>query len=205
MSIILVRHGETPLNAARVMQPPTTALSQRGLEQAGQLAQRLQTMRPHALMSSDMPRAWQTAEQIATLTGLTIECSPLLRERNFGDLRGLPYDSLGFDPLNMDEAPSNGESKREFEQRVTQAFEVVLARRASLQGDIVVVTHGLWIKTMLDHLAQTFGQWEVPHRIGNTAVTILAQDPPHAPRLLNCTRHLDTAGMSEAGSSLSGG
>ena len=205
MSIILVRHGETPLNATRVMQPPSTGLSAKGLAQANRVAARLQSMNPHALISSDMPRAWQTAEQIALLTGLKPQSSPLLRERNFGDLRGLPYDGLGFDPLTMDEAPVNGESKLEFEQRVVQAFEEVLRLRASLHGDMVVVTHGLWIKAMLSHLCARFGGLEVPHRIGNTAVTVLSQDPPHLTILVNCTRHLEGSEWSEADSSLSGG
>lgn len=205
MSIILVRHGETPLNAARVMQPPSTGLSPKGLAQANRVAARLQSMNPHALISSDMPRAWQTAEQIATLTGLKPQSLSLLRERNFGDLRGLPYDSLGFDPLTMEEAPANGESRQEFEQRVVQAFEEVLRLRANLLGDIVVVTHGLWIKAMLSYLCSRFGGFEVPHRIGNTAVTVLSQDPPHLTMLVNCTRHLEGSEWSEADSSLSGG
>ena len=205
MSIILVRHGETPLNAARVMQPPSTGLSARGLAQANRVAARLHSMNPRGLISSDMPRAWQTAEQIASLTGLKPQSSPLLRERNFGDLRGLPYDSLGFDPLTMEEAPANGESKQAFEQRVVQAFEEILIRRAKLQGDLVVVTHGLWIKAMLSDLCSRFGGLEVPHRIGNTAVTVLSQDPPHLTGLVNCTRHLDGPEWSETGSSLSGG
>lgn len=205
MSIILVRHGETSLNAARVMQPPSTGLSARGRLQANRVATRLQSMDPKVLISSDMPRAWQTAEQIACQTGLAIEPWPMLRERNFGDLRGLSYDSLGFDPLTMVEAPANGESMREFEQRVVRAFEALLQHRASLEGNMVVVTHGLWIKAVLSYLGETFGGLEVPRKIGNTAMTILAIEPPHPASLVNCTRHLDGSDLSETSSSLSGG
>ena len=129
----------------------------------------------------------------------------MLRERNFGDLRGLSYDSLGYDPLTMEQAPTNGESKREFEQRVVDTFEALVKRRSSLMGDIVVVTHGLWIKAMLSHLSETFGALQVPQRVGNTALTILSKDPPYTARLINCTQHIDGSELSETTSSLSGG
>ena len=58
MAILLVRHGETALNAARVMQPADTPLSERGLAQARAVARRLaQRGRVAALLSSDLPRA----------------------------------------------------------------------------------------------------------------------------------------------------
>lgn len=205
MSIIFVRHGETPLNAARIMQPPATGLSSRGLEQALRVADRLCLQQPMALLSSDMPRAMQTADAIAARTGLPVVPSPLLRERNFGDLRGVPYDSLGFDPLTMKDAPTNGESMIDFEQRVAAAFADVVERRLRLSGSIVVVSHGLWIKAALSYLSQLHGDIMVPERIGNTSVTILSQDPPHRPVVVNCTQHLDQEGLSENGLSLSGG
>ena len=43
MNVYLVRHGETDLNARRVLQPPATPLSERGLEQARRLAARSQS------------------------------------------------------------------------------------------------------------------------------------------------------------------
>ena len=62
MAILLVRHGETALNAARVMQPPDTALSARGVAQAQALGRRL-ALRGGvgAILSSDLPRALDTA------------------------------------------------------------------------------------------------------------------------------------------------
>ena len=63
MAVVLVRHGETALNAARVLQPADTPLSARGVVQAQALARRLAaTGRVAAIVSSDLPRAWRTAE-----------------------------------------------------------------------------------------------------------------------------------------------
>ena len=68
-SIILVRHGETALNAARVLQPAATPLGPRGFAQAEAVARRLAPMQPGAIVSSDLPRALQTAQAIARAAG----------------------------------------------------------------------------------------------------------------------------------------
>jgi hypothetical protein len=70
------------------MQPPDTPLSPRGLLQARAVAERLRAEALSALWSSDLPRAWQTADAIARACGLAALPQPLLHERNFGDLRG---------------------------------------------------------------------------------------------------------------------
>jgi probable phosphoglycerate mutase len=101
MSIILVRHGETPLNVARTLQPADTPLSATGLAQAEAVAKRLAGLQLAAIVSSDLPRALSTAQAIAAATGAPISTTTLLHERNFGDLRGQPYDTLGFNPLTM--------------------------------------------------------------------------------------------------------
>ncbi len=193
MTIILVRHGATALNIARVLQPPDTPLNDTGLAQAEAVARALVAHRPAALISSDMPRALRTAEAIARATGLAPSTTGLLQERNFGDLRGQPYDHLGFDPLTMLAAPPGGESAAAFEQRVARAFALLVVQRAALSGPLVVVSHGLVIRAMLaGPAALDAAQLDGLH-IGNTAVTVLAAQAPHAVQDLNSTRHLDAA------------
>ena len=65
MSIILVRHGETALNAARTLQPADTPLSERGLLQAAAVAKRLADLGISAILSSDLPRTMQTAQVLS--------------------------------------------------------------------------------------------------------------------------------------------
>ena len=204
MSIYLIRHGETALNAARVMQPADTPLSARGLQQVDALARRIVGLGVAAIVSSDLPRAWRTAEAIAATTGLPICASALLVERNFGALRGRPYDTLGFDPLAMDDAPPGGESTATFERRVAEAFSMVVALRGTLGGPLAVVTHGLVIRAMLLRQTVLAPQPEAVPVIGNTALTVLGARPPHPITLLACTRHLD-AGPGNDTHSLSGG
>jgi probable phosphoglycerate mutase len=205
MAVLLVRHGETGLNAARVLQPADTPLSERGLAQARALAQRLRRRGGvGAILSSDLPRAWRTAAAIGDALGLPVEASARLRERNFGDLRGRAYDALGFDPLSMQEAPPGGESASAFDARVQQAFDEMLRRRARSAQDLVVVTHGLLIRRLLAGPLRQDAALLAALHLGNTSLSIFVADPPHALQLLNCTRHLDADARDDA-RALSGG
>src|SRR5688572_18406345 len=102
MAIFVVRHGETELNAARIIQMPTTPLSERGRGQAKRLGHRLAPVGITRILTSDFLRAIETAEAIAARTDAPIVVDPLLRERNFGDIRGTPYNELGRDPFAPD-------------------------------------------------------------------------------------------------------
>ena len=204
MTVLLIRHGETPLNVARVLQPADTPLSQRGVLQAEALAQRLAALRPVAILSSDLPRAWQTAECIAAVTGASIEVSALLRERNFGDWRGQPYDTLDVDPLTWRDAPPGGESTAEFEARVALAFAHIVQRSARAGGTLAVVTHGLVIRAMLTAHVQLPASMSAPTHMGNTGLSVFEVRSPHFATLVNCTRHLEQA-MRDDAQALSGG
>lgn len=205
MTLLLIRHGETALNASRTLQPADTPLGPRGLAQAQAVAARLAPMRPAAVLSSDLPRALQTAQAIAEAAGgVPLQTSALLHERNFGDLRGRPYDSLGFDPMEMTEAPPGGESMTDFLARVERAFEFALRQGAGLAGPLVVVSHGLVIRAWLAQRVALPPGVVLPARIGNTSVSRVGLAPPHAADLVDCTAHLQGR-IAEDGSSLSGG
>ena len=205
MSLLLIRHGETALNVARVLQPADTPLSARGIEQAQALARRLAGMQVAAIVTSDLPRARHTAELIAAASGVPIEISELLRERSFGDWRGLAYDTLPVNPLLMTAAPPGGESAAVFEARVAQAFALVVRRASRItSGALVVVSHGLVLRAMLGaHIGLPDGI-AVPAHMGNTCVNVVDARPPHTASLVNCTRHLDATTHDDA-RALSGG
>lgn len=187
MRLLLVRHGETALNAARVLQPADTPLNGRGLAQAAALARRLSGETIAAVWSSDLPRAWQTAAAIAA--GRPVRSEPLLQERNFGDWRGLPYDSLGFDPLAASAAPPGGESAQAFDERIARAWQRALAAATDLPGTLALVTHGLVIRRLLETRIPLAEGASLPARIGNTSLTLVEGPPPRAV-LVDCTRHL---------------
>ncbi len=204
MNLLLIRHGETTLNVARVLQPADTPLSPHGHAQAAALAERLRGAGLAGILCSDLLRARQTAEPLAVATGLPVVCSPLLQERNFGDLRGQAYDSLGHDPMQLEAAPPGGESMRTFLARVAAAFAEALAWQARLGGPLAVVTHGLVVKAMLSHQVQHGPGQQAPQRMSNASLSIVEAAPPHRVQLMDCTRHLGS-GLAESRGSLSGG
>jgi broad specificity phosphatase PhoE len=131
--------------------------------------------------------------------------TPLLHERNFGDLRGRLYDSLGFDPLTSAAAPPNGESQADFSARCAEAWAWVLTQQATLGGPLAVVTHGLVIREWLQRgLLQLPPHLAAPERLSNTSLTVAAAAAPHTVNLVDCTAHL-ADGVGEDANSLSGG
>jgi probable phosphoglycerate mutase len=186
MSILLIRHGETAANAARIMQRPDVPLSPRGIRQAAQLAGRLLALGFAHVLCSDLLRARMTAAPLAA-RGHAIEDSSLLQERNFGDLRGTPYAELTEDPFAPGFVPPGGESVEVFHRRVAQAFALIVERRRALTGALVVVTHGLVCGALLANHARACA---MPDAFANAGLTVLDPDPPFEARLINSTDHL---------------
>jgi probable phosphoglycerate mutase len=193
MTILLVRHGETDGNAARILQRPDVPLNARGLHQAEQLARRLSGHGFVHILCSDLLRARMTATPLAARSGIAIEESPLLQERNFGDLRGMAYAELAEDPFGPHVAPPNGEDWPTFHARVADAFAFIVSRRRGVNGTLVVVTHGLVCRALVERHALLPIGVVAPERFDNTGITVLHEDAPHEASLLNCTRHLLTS------------
>jgi probable phosphoglycerate mutase len=190
MTILIVRHGETDGNAARVLQRPDVPLNERGMRQADRLAKRLVALGFDRIICSDLLRARMTAEPIAARSGLAVEESPLLQERNFGDLRGMAYAALPADPFGPDVKPPNGEDWPAFHARVADAFAFIVDKRRSASGTLVVITHGLVCRALVERHARLPEGVVAPERFDNASITVLHEDAPHKVGLVNCTRHL---------------
>jgi probable phosphoglycerate mutase len=192
LAIYLIRHGETELNATRVLQPPGTPLSERGLMQARALAARVAADGVEHILSSDLTRARMTAEALHRLTEAPLELDPSLQERNFGDLRGTPYAELSVDPFAPGYAPPGGETWETFHARVDQAWERIRMRLGFVRGNLAVVTHGLVCRSLVERIFRLEPEHgPVPRQWPNTSLTIVDAQPPWAVRVLNCTIHLD--------------
>lgn len=134
----LVRHGETQWNAEHRFQGVSDIeLTDRGREQAKELADRIGGRHFDTVWSSDLVRAIETANIVFGDPSI----DPRLRELDFGDIDGLRWSDL------TDEAR---EALLEFSSFVAPNGESVSAmhdRIASFMdeldpGDHVVVTHG---------------------------------------------------------------
>lgn len=192
MKIFVIRHGETPSNAARIVQTPETPLSARGVDQAERLARRLGNSGIERILSSDLPRAAMTARQLEIATGARVSHHPLLQERNFGDVRGTAYSDLAGDLFAADFSPPNGESWETFDARVMRAWQIVAEVAMAMTGNLAVVTHGLVCASLARQQFTLAADVVPPQHFENTSVTIVDGAPPWAVTTLNCDAHLRT-------------
>lgn len=152
MSIYLVRHGQTDSNRDRIVQTPQTPLSALGQTQAQQLADGCDSLAVSLILCSDYIRTQQTAAPLHNRLGCELKLSELLRERNFGDLRGKSYDDIDQDFFDHNYVPPNGESHQKFAQRVKQAWLSILNLVDELADgkSILIMTHGLVLREIVD-------------------------------------------------------
>lgn len=142
--IVLARHGETPANRrGLILGRADPELTDHGRSQAATMARALAREHPVAVVSSPLRRARQTAESIASATGLAMEVDERLIEVDWGELEGRPY--LGMAPAGLIAAESGspvaegGESLASLRERVAPCCEELLERAGS--GLVVAVSH----------------------------------------------------------------
>lgn len=93
--VILIRHGESLGNLNNIMLGHTDIdLAPRGYLQAEACAEYLKNERIDAIYSSDLIRAYHTAEPHARMRGLSITTSKELRECNVGDWENVPLEEI---------------------------------------------------------------------------------------------------------------
>lgn len=149
MWIYLIRHGETLGNRERIVQIPETPLSPLGEQQAVQLANAYTDKSISTILCSDYQRTQHTAQPLHEKTNSKLVLTELLRERNFGDLRGKSYDDIHVDFFAEDYLPPNGESQQQFSERILKAWELVKDTANQTSGNLVVMTHGLVVRCIL--------------------------------------------------------
>jgi broad specificity phosphatase PhoE len=171
---ILVRHGESEANGARVFTPhPDVAVTERGRAQAlaaaGVIGARFDVRR---IVSSPLRRARQTADTIAAALAVAVEVEPELRERVYGEFAGQAYDAPrpGWDPERWWEwRPPGGETLVEVTARAGAALDRIAA--AAPRDDVVVVSHGGVMLAPERHVTGTWGIGRVTRNAGIVVAT----------------------------------
>lgn len=148
--VYIVRHGTTDWNQERRIQghldPPLNAV---GCSQAFLVSQRLTQLGATALYSSDLQRAYHTAQVIGQAVGLRVVQKTGLREINFGSWQGLTSQQIReCDPDGYaarranpyDVTPAGGETWRQFYDRAVRALHEILESTPAQR--LIVVTHG---------------------------------------------------------------
>jgi probable phosphoglycerate mutase len=183
----LIRHGETDWNVTGRWQGHVDVpLNAIGEEQARRLAHRLRAdgVRFDALYSSDLKRAWATAQTISAAIGLEPRPLAPLREINLGWWGGLTRaDIAERDPdilarIDAGEDLPRGGAERwhDVYERVSTAVEQLAETHPG--RTIAIATHGGPVRMLLRHAVQNGAPPpENREHIGNTSITILERTP----------------------------
>jgi probable phosphoglycerate mutase len=147
--LYVVRHGATDWNhSGRIQGHVDVPLNETGRAQARLASIRLSAFGATALYSSDLRRAYETAQIIAQATGLDVLAQPDLREMHFGAWQGLSspeirerdpevYAARRVNPYDV--APEGAETWRQFYARAIQAVDEILATTEAER--LILVTH----------------------------------------------------------------
>ncbi|GAA0853775.1 histidine phosphatase family protein [Aliiglaciecola litoralis] len=199
MWIYLIRHGETNGNKDRILQTPQTPLSARGQQQASQLAASFKNTSASAILCSSHVRTQQTAAPLGSQLQCPVILSDLLQERSFGELRGRHYDDIQADFFAPDYHPPNGESHQQFAQRMSLAWQHIHDNAQRVDGNLVVMTHGLVLRFILSEIVSIPQKQLAGVRFENTCVTqINKQDLSKVPMLCDVS-HLQERPLASAG------
>ena len=143
-NITLVRHGQDEQN--KLGGWSSNKLTDEGVKQVINLTNRL-TKSYDLIVSSDLPRAYETAQIISKHLNLEVVLEPGLRETNNGILKNLTvsefnkmYSGLYFSTLKMDQKYPEGESPNDFYNRIKEVFGKIVEKYQNKK--VLIVTHG---------------------------------------------------------------
>ncbi|KAN0065240.1 hypothetical protein ACQY0O_001737 [Thecaphora frezii] len=200
LRVLIVRHGETHENVAKIIQGQLdTPLNPFGHRQAAQTARFLASTRIHRVISSPLKRALDTAQAIVSQQPAPhrprLETDARLMERGFGVLEGKVYHG----PRNKSEDTSGIEKMQPFVERLASFWNDLVTipagqdERAETQEDrgkddetVLLVSHGAAISALLNEVLIAgqyveLAQGVQPLRLANCSITeILVPTVPDA-------------------------
>ena len=158
MKIYFVRHGETDMNARNMFYGWYDAdINEKGIAQAEELRAAFETIHIDANYSSDLKRAYHTAEIIAN--GREIQPVPEIRELYYGDWENRTWEEMSEADLEewhgwltdwVDRRMPNGEAFMEFYDRVTRGLEQIIKENKGKH--VLIVSHNGALSAMHCHL-----------------------------------------------------
>ncbi len=155
--LLFIRHAATDCVASRLAgRDSNVHLNAAGKVQGQRLAHSLKQLRIGKIYSSPQPRARQTAEFLAELTGETVTIAPQLDEIDYGEWTGQSFDDLrgiaqwrNFNSLRSCTRIPGGELMIEVQARVLALMEILCRRHPAMT--IALVSHADVIRGALAH------------------------------------------------------
>ena len=157
MFLYLVRHGQSVGNERQLFFGWSDhPLTQLGKEQARQAARMLKDVNFTRCVSSDLIRAWDTAQICVEGRGIAVEADSALREQDLGALEDLTFDQaherhgeafsrMLADWVHVD--PPGGESVAHMKRRVGACVDDIVRRGE----DALIVAHNGSLSLILSH------------------------------------------------------
>lgn len=199
MRLLLTRHGQTDWNiAGRYQGHSDVPLNQIGQSQATQIAKRLSKETIHAIYTSDLSRAANTAQAIADFHQLEIKKNSRWRELAFGDWEGMTHQEMSAhspklfeawmkDSLNI--STPNGETLAQLAKRVNSASDDLKSQHKD--QTVLVVSHSGALQSLLSAILGVDLNRYWQFRISQTSLSELTvYEDSVTLSLLNDTSHL---------------
>ncbi|MEE6288351.1 histidine phosphatase family protein [Georgenia sp. MJ173] len=189
-TIVLWRHGQTDWNATMRLQGQSDIeLNETGVAQAAAAAPRIAELGPTRIVSSDLQRAFRTAEALGEVTGVAVETDVRLRERSFGLWEGMTQPEIkagwpeAFRAWRQGEEPEGIDADRRVEVgRRVAASILESAGEMDDDGVLVAVAHGAAITLGLTHLLDLDSEaWFGLGGLDNCAWALVGPNPGRRP------------------------
>jgi probable phosphoglycerate mutase len=182
--VVLLRHGRTAHNATgRIQGQLDVSLDDVGRAQAAAVAEALAEASPYAVVSSDLSRARDTAEAVASRAGVTLRTDERLREIALGEWQGLTGEEAAERFPDEHAAWRRGEDVRRgggetYWDAGVRAAECIRSLLESLPDGrtLIAVTHGGTARGALGVLLElpVEGWWRLSP-LGNTCWSVLVE------------------------------
>lgn len=160
--LILVKHSVPEIEADRPAH--TWRLSQEGRLRAQRLAEELESFAPEVIVSSNEPKASETAEIIANQLKLDLQIIPGLQEHDRSNVTYLPHDAFETAVRELFKRPEErvfgGETASEAHARFYRTVHTILNEYKN--KTVVIVSHGTVISLFVSRLtgSSDFELWK---------------------------------------------
>ena len=204
MRLVLVRHGESEGNVGNPFEGPEPHLTERGRRQARYAGERAKQRPYHALYTSPMSRALETACALAEATGLEpIVRVELAEHRELPEFRGFPRSFLEqrYPGITLpEECTEEGwwaghpEEEEVLYQRARRAADGLRERHGATEDRVLLVTHGGFGSALLSVFMGMPPCGYMRFWLGNCSYSVLDVNQEGA-RLykVSCTWHIPPA------------
>lgn len=175
--IYIIRHGKTELNQKNVLQGRSNhPLNDEGIEQAMEAAEKLKGIFFDHIFTSPLSRAIQTVEIVAN--GKKPVIDDRLIEMDYGpyegsDLKNPPPEIISFfSDFIHNPAPEGMEPLSSVVNRTGEFIESI----RGIKGNILISTHAIAMKGILEYLTPESGGSYWSKYIGNCAIYVAEND-----------------------------